>query len=129
MRSIPLLLIPALLVHLLLLVGGGLGQVWLQATLPSGGNFALDAGTAVLAVALLALFAEVFKATRSSRASFVDHLLSLLLFVTLLLEFLLWKAAGHPVVALLVLMTLVDVIAGFAVGIAVARRDVGFVRE
>ncbi|GMU42251.1 MAG: hypothetical protein IT479_03445 [Xanthomonadales bacterium] len=129
MRSIPLLLIPAILVHALLLGGGGFAQSWFSATLPSGATFVLDAGTAVLAVALVTLFAEVFKATHSSRASFLDHLLSLLLFVLLLLEFLLWKAAGHPVVALLVLMALVDVIAGFAVGIAVARRDVGFVRE
>ena len=54
---------------------------------------------------------------------------SLLLFVVLLLEFLLWPAAASGVFALLVVMTLVDVITGFAVGMAVARRDVGILRE
>lgn len=129
MRSIPLLLFPAVFALGLLLSGAGFSPVWLAARLPSGAPFALDAGTLVLAIALLCLFVEVYKATRSSQASFVDHLLSLLLFVVLLLGFLLWPAAAHPVSALLVLMALIDVIAGFAIGMAVARRDVGIVRE
>lgn len=128
MKSIPLLLVPVILAHVLML-GAGLDQAWFTATLPSGAGFTLTGGSAVLALALLALFVEVFKATFSGRGSLIDHLLSLLLFVVLLLEFLLWKAAGNPVVALLVLAALVDVISGFAVGMAVARRDVGFVRD
>jgi hypothetical protein len=90
------------------------------------------AGTFILAIGLIALFAEVFKASsasRASRASLLDQALSLLLFVGLLLEFLLWPAAGNGVFVLLVLMSLVDVIAGFAIGLAVARRDVSVVRE
>ena len=86
-------------------------------------------GMLLLIVALLALFAEVFKSTFSNRASLIDHLLSLLLFIVLLLEFLLWPAAGNPIVALLMLMALVDVISGFAVGMAVARRDIGVLRD
>ena len=129
MKSIPLLLIPTILVHVLLLGGVGLSQSWITAALPSGAVFDLSSGTAVLIVALLALFAEVFKSTFSNRASLIDHLLSLLLFIVLLLEFLLWPAAGNPIVALLMLMALVDVISGFAVGMAVARRDIGVLRD
>jgi hypothetical protein len=129
MKSFPLLLIPAILVHALLLSGYGLSTAWVSATLPSGAAFELTSGTAALAVALLMLGIEVFKSTFSSRASLLDHMLSLLLFIVLLLEFLLWPAAGSGVFALLVVMTLVDVITGFAVGMAVARRDVGILRE
>ena len=129
MKNIPLLLIPAILLHVLLLGGGGLNDPWLTATLPSGAAFELTGGTAALAIALLTLGVEVFKSTFSSRASLLDHMLSLLLFIVLLLEFLLWPAAGSGVFALLVLMTLIDVITGFAVGMAVARRDLGVLRE
>jgi Na+-driven multidrug efflux pump len=89
----------------------------------------LTGGTTILAVGLVTLFAEVFKASGATRASLMDQMLSLLLFIVVLLEFLLWPAAGNSVFALLGLMTLVDVIAGFAVGMAVARRDVGIIRE
>ncbi len=129
MKNIPLLLIPAALVHALLLGGFGLDAAWFSATLPSGAAFELTGGIAALAIALLTLGVEVFKSTFSSRASLLDHMLSLLLFIVLLLEFLLWPAAGSGVFALLVLMTLVDVITGFAVGMAVARRDLGVLRE
>ena len=91
MKSIPLLLVPVILAHVLML-GAGLDQAWFTATLPSGAGFTLTGGSAVLALALLALFVEVFKATFSGRGSLIDRLLSLLLFVVLLLEFLLWKA-------------------------------------
>ena len=82
----------------------------------------------MLAIALATLFVEVFKATFTGQGSLIDHMLSLLLFILLLLEFLLWPAAGNTTFALLTLMALVDVVAGFAVGMAVARRDVGIMR-
>lgn len=129
MKTIPLLLLPALMAHALLLGGGSADTAWLQATLPSGSAFTLDAGTVILAFGLLALCIEVFKASLTTRSSIVDHVLSLTLFVVLLLEFLLWPAAGSGLFALLTLMALVDVVAGFAVGLAVARRDVGIIRE
>ncbi len=128
MKSIPLLLIPAILLHVLLMGGSGVADPWATLTLPSGSVFELSAGTAVLAMALATLFIEVFKATFTGQGSLIDHMLSLMLFIVLLLEFLLWPAAGNATFALLTLMALVDVIAGFAVGMAVARRDVGIMR-
>ena len=45
MAAFPLLLIPfALLNILMFFVDGGLSQVWLSASLPSGGAFVLTAG-------------------------------------------------------------------------------------
>jgi hypothetical protein len=129
MNAIPLLLIPVVIAHLLVFVGGGLDASWLSFKLPSDSVFSLTAGTATLFIGLLTLFAEVFKATRATRASMLDQSLSLVLFVVLLIEFLLWGAAGNAVFFLLLAMALVDVIAGFAVGLAVARRDIGIMRE
>lgn len=129
LKNTPLLLLPVLMVHALLLGGGSADSAWLQTTLPSGASFTLNAGTVILAVGLAALFVEVFKASLTTRSSLLDHVLSLALFVVLLLEFLLWPAAGSGLFILLTLMALVDVVAGFAVGLAVARRDVGIIRE
>jgi hypothetical protein len=129
MRLIPLLLIPILIAHGLVLAGVDLDAVWLSLPLPSAARFELSAGTALVAFALLMLLGEVYKATSAVRASFADHGLSLALFVVLLLEFLLWGKAGNSTFFLLLVMTLADVLAGFAVGLAVARRDVGFIRE
>jgi predicted MFS family arabinose efflux permease len=129
LKNIPLLLLPVLMAHALLFGGGNADITWLAMTLPSGASFTLDAGTVILAVGLAALFVEVFKASLTTRSSLVDHMLSLALFVVLLLEFLLWPAAGTGLFVLLTLMALVDVVAGFAVGLAVARRDVGIIRE
>lgn len=129
MKSIPLLLLPLLLAHGLILAGSGMEAAWFTTPLPSGAAFTLTGGTATIAIGLLCLFAEVFKASGATRASLLDHALSLLVFVIILLEFLLWPAAGHAVFLLLLIMALVDVIAGFAVGLAVARRDVGIIRE
>lgn len=129
MRLIPLLLLPILIAHAMVLSGVDLDAVWLKLPLPSDSAFELGYGTAILALALITLLGEVYKATSAVRASFADHGLSLALFVLLLLEFLLWGKAGNSTFFLLLAMTLVDVLAGFAVGLAVARRDVGFIRE
>ena len=124
-----MLLIPVIIAHILMLVGGGVETPWFTLTLPSDSAFTLTSGTAVIFIGLLTLFAEIFKATRATRASMLDQSLSLLLFVILLVEFLLWPSAANSVFFLLLAMTLVDVIAGFAVGLAVARRDIGIMRE
>ena len=51
MKSIPLLSIPAVLLHVLLMGGSGVDAAWLTLTLPSGTEFSLTSGTAVLAIA------------------------------------------------------------------------------
>ena len=69
---------------------------------------------------------EIFKATRTSMASVIDHTLSTLVFVAFIIEFVLVKGAGTSTFLILGLMSLFDVIAGFTVTIVAARRDIGF---
>ncbi len=129
MRLFPFLLLPILIAHGMVLSGIDLSAAWLTMPLPSDHEFALSYGAALIALALLTLLGEVYKATSAVRASFADHSLSLALFVLLLLEFLLWSKAGNSTFFLLLVIALVDVLAGIAVGLAVARRDVGILRE
>ena len=66
------------------------------------------------------------KSTRTSSASVIDHLLSTFVFVAFLVEFLLVPGAAHSVFFTLMLIALVDVLAGFSVSIRSAGRDVNF---
>ena len=64
------------------------------------------------------------KSTRTTNSSIIDHLLSTFVFVAFLVEFLLVKGAAHSVFFILMVITLVDLLAGFSVSIRSAGRDV-----
>ncbi len=54
----------------------------------------------------------------------MDHVLAMLLFVAMLVEFLLVKSAGTSTFFLLLIISLVDVLAGFIIGMRGATRQV-----
>lgn len=92
----------------------------------SGGTFSLALGDILLVISLIMLFFEIIKSSRTSNASVIDHLLSTLVFVAYLVEFLLVKSAATPIFFLLMTMAFIDVLAGFSVSIRSAGRDVNF---
>lgn len=108
-----------------LIDGTAATAVIFQATMPSGGLWAFSVGDLILLAGLLALFAEILKATRTSRVSVADHAMSLIAFIICLLAFLLLPVAATSIFFLLMIMTLIDVIAGFTVSLFGARRDIG----
>lgn len=83
-------------------------------------------GDFIIAVLLITLFVEILKATYTATAALVDHGLSMLVFVVCLVEFLMVPAAQTSVFFFITLATAIDVIAGYTIGIRVARRDIGF---
>lgn len=89
----------------------------------SGATFALTSGDVLIIAALFLLFLEVIKAASVGTASILDHILSTGVFIIALVEFLLVKQAGTSVFLILVIMCLIDVVAGFSVSIRSARRD------
>ncbi|MCP5155770.1 MAG: hypothetical protein H6983_16495 [Ectothiorhodospiraceae bacterium] len=93
--------------------------------LVSGATWVLDLGDALLAFGIVVLYVEVAKATRTSTVSVLDHTLSLLVFIGFVVQFITVAGAGTSTFALLGLMSLVDVMAGFTVTIVGARRDFG----
>jgi hypothetical protein len=94
------------------------------ATLMSGATVVLTWGDGLVAVGLLVLFIELLKAARVGSATILDHGLSMLVFIAALVEFLLVREAGTATFALVVVLCLIDVMAGFSVSIRTARRDV-----
>lgn len=83
-------------------------------------------GDLILIVMLVVLFVEILKATYTSTSSLVDHGLSMLVFIAALVEFIVVPQAATSVFFLILVALLIDVIAGFTIGIRVAKRDIGF---
>ena len=125
----PLLVVPFVLYNIVaFLFFGGSRTGWSNGlfTIPmvSGTPWAITAGDFLLVIGIVCLFIEVLKSTNSGRSSIVEHMLSMVLFVAFLIEFLLAGAASSSVFFLLMVMALIDVVAGFTVSITSAGRDV-----
>jgi hypothetical protein len=129
--AVPLMIIPFILYNLGLigLYGGG-DDPWRQEmfslSMMSGGTWSMTLADLIIVVSLVLLFVEIMKATRTSNVSVVDHLLTTFVFVAFLVEFLLVRGAAHSLFFLLMVITLVDLIAGFSVSLRAASRDVNF---
>lgn len=131
LSGIPLLIVPFILYNIGLagLFGSGPhGDPWateiFSVGMMSGGVFTMTLGILLIVIGLLLFFVEIVKSTRTSSASVVDHLLSTFVFVAFLVEFLLVRGAAHPVFFTLMVITLIDVLAGFSVSLRAAGRDV-----
>jgi hypothetical protein len=121
----PLLLIPFAIYNIVafLLPGVSLAAPMLHVGMISGGDWTLSVGEAIITLAVLLLFGEMLKATRIAMRNVIDHVLSLLLFLAMLVEFLLVKQAATGTFFLLLIVSFVDVIGGFAVTLRSAQRD------
>ena len=126
---VPLLVFPFAIYNLVTFTafGGqpsGWGNGLFVIPMVSGTPWAVTAGDFLLVVSLFCLFFEVLKSTRTGSSSILEHMLSMVLFVAFLIEFLLIGAASSSVFFLLMVMALIDVVAGFSVSITSAGRDV-----
>lgn len=91
----------------------------------SGASWALTVGDLVTILTLLLLFVELIKSTRTGGSSIVDHALSMVLFMICGVEFLTVRQAGTSEFFFILVVTLIDVVAGFSITIRGARRDFG----
>jgi len=124
--SFPLFLISFAIYNMVVFLTPGVswsGTV-LSVPMQSGATWTISAGDCLIALSLVFLFFEVLKATRSYARTIIDHMLSTLVFICALIEFLLVKEAATSVFATLLLISLVDVIGGWVVSMGAARRDI-----
>lgn len=130
---IPLLALPALWYALLALFSGGapgefaqwLAAAWFTLHNFSGDLWTLSLGDVIVIVTILAFFFEVLKATRTDGRSLINHALATFVFVVSLIFFLTTKGFSTTTFFLILLIQLVDVIAGFAISVVAARRQFG----
>lgn len=128
LRQIPLIGVVALIYWLIALFGADLlGRAVLNVTLPSGAAWVLDTAELLLLLGLLALYLEILKSTRTSQI--LDHIMSLGVLIVSGIGFLLVPRLGSSTFLLLLVMSLIDVIAGFSVSLTAARRDITYTNE
>jgi hypothetical protein len=122
--SIPLLaFIVAAYTAFALVAPGWLNAVLFGLPLLSGAWLPFRGGDLLLVIGVALLCVEIYRATSSSTAAILNHVLSLLVFIIALIELLIMPQMASMTFFLIVLMTLSDVIAGFTVTISSARRD------
>lgn len=126
---IPLMIVPLILYNLILagFIGTGvtsLNETVTSLSMMSGAQWTMSWGDVLIVIALVLLFVEVLKATRTGSSSVLDHMLSMLVFIAFLVEFLLVQTAATHVFFILMVIAFIDVIAGFSVSIKSAGRDV-----
>lgn len=128
LAALPLTIIPFILYNLFMIMGVDLSTslVGDGITMMSGGVWKLTWGDVLLLIGIVVLFIEIVKATYTGTASMIDHGLSMVVFIAFLVEFLMVSQAASSVFFLLMMTALIDVIAGFTIGIRVAKRDIGF---
>src|SRR5471030_712236 len=121
----PLLLIPFAIYNIVAFLMPGVSWTAAVTTvhLVSGGDWSMSVGDMLITLAILLLFGEIMKSTRIGIRTVVDHGLSLILFLGMLVEFLLVRQAASATFFLLLVISFVDVLGGFAVTLRSAQRD------
>lgn len=125
-RAIPLLVFAFILYNIVVLGMGveGLNKPILdKLRLLSGGEWTFTVGDFILLITLFLLFIEIVKSTFTTTSTLIDHALSMVVFIAILVEFLMVKQAATSIFFLIMMASLIDVIAGYTIGIRVARRD------
>jgi hypothetical protein len=121
----PLLLIPFAIYNIVAFLMPGVSWAGVITTvhMVSGAAWTMSAGDLLVALGMLLLFGEVLKSTRVGIRTVVDHALSLMLFLGMLVEFLLVPQASTSTFFLLLVLSFIDVLGGFAVTLRTAQRD------
>lgn len=121
----PLLLIPFAIYNIVVFLMPGVSFAATVFTIDmlSGAQWSVTAADLLLLLAVLLLFVEFLKATRIGSKSIVDHMLSLMLLIVMLVEFIMSARAATSTFFLLTVLTFVDVMGGFSISIRTAQRD------
>ena len=126
---IPLTVIPLILYNI---VGSLWAYPWsgevVGLTMISGTRWSFTVGDLFIILGIVCLFFEVLKSTSSSSRTIVNHILSTVVFIIYLIEFIVVGIAATSVFFMLLAISLFDVVAGFTITIKTASRDVAFGR-
>jgi hypothetical protein len=122
----PLLLIPFAIYNMIAFLTPGVSWTAAVTTvhMMSGADWVLTWEDILIAFAIFLLWIEMIKATRMGMRSVMDHILAMILFIGMLVEFLLVPQAATSTFFLLMAIALVDVLAGFIIGMGASRRQI-----
>lgn len=126
----PLLLIPLAIYNIVaFLFRAGFDDTLFSIRMLSGADLNVSTGDLLIIFSILLLFVEILKATRFGVKSIIDHMLSFIVFVVALGEFIMVRQAATPTFLLLLVICVVDVVGGFSISIRTAQRDLAIERS
>jgi hypothetical protein len=122
----PLLIIPFAIYNMIAFLTPGVSWTAPVSTvhMMSGQDWVLTWEDLLIAFSILLLAVEIIKSTRIGMRTIIDHMLAMLLFIAMLVEFLLVERAGTSTFFLLTMITVVDVLVGFTVSVRSSQRQV-----
>jgi len=132
LRALPLIVVPFIVYNVIALLGGDVpvDEVFrrplFSVPMLSGARWTFSWSDLLILLTMIMLFIELIKSTYTASSSLIDHGLSMIVFIACLVEFLVVPQAATSVFFFIVTATLVDVVAGFMIGIRTARRDLSF---
>ena len=122
----PLLIVPFAIYNMIAFLTPGVDWTSPVGTvhMMSGQDWVLTWEDVLLAFAIFLLWVELIKSTRMGARSIMDHILAMVLFIVMLVEFLLVPRAATSTFFLLTTIVLVDVLGGFIIGMRSAQRQI-----
>jgi hypothetical protein len=127
---IPLLVLPALFYsataapHGALEVNAYLAESAISIGMSGGGQWIITHGHMITLLGIFCLFIEIVKSVRPSAKALIDNALSIVVFIICMILFLLVPGYGTTEFFLIMLMALLDFMAGAVVMVFTARRTV-----
>lgn len=123
--AFPLLLVPFVLYNMIaFLLNLDFSTTVFTVPLLSGNRMAVSTGDMLVILSVFLLYVEILKATRMSTKAIMDHVLSLVLFMGMALEFIAVQRAATSTFLIMTALSFVDVIGGFTITIRTAQRDI-----
>ncbi|MBZ0227539.1 MAG: hypothetical protein K8F58_03655 [Bauldia sp.] len=126
LASIPLTIIPLILFNILALTLGA--GVWsgtlIGIPMLSGSPWALTVGDLMVVAGIGVLFFEVMKSARSTSNTIANHVLSTIVLIIYIVQFIVSGIAANSTYFILTVIALFDVVAGFSISIRTATRDI-----
>jgi hypothetical protein len=95
----------------------------------SGQSWAFFVRDLMLLFGLVCLFLEVLRSANSGSRMITNHILSTVVLILFLVEFIVVRLAAHSVFFVLMVIALFDVITGFTIAIKTAQRGVTYTHE
>jgi hypothetical protein len=128
--AFPLLLLPFVLYNMVaFLLDMDFVTPLFSVPLLSGRSMTVSTGDLLVLFAIFLLYVEILKSTRMSSRAIMDHVLSFVLFIAMVIEFIAVQRAATSTFLMLMALSFVDVIGGFTVTIRTAQRDIALDRE
>ena len=88
----------------------------------------VSTGDMLVMLGILLLYIEILKSTRLSTKAIMDHVLSFILFIVMVVQFIAVEKAATTTFLILIALSFVDVIGGFTISIRTAQRDISLER-